>query len=90
LGSLERTQDGFGFKPQRLAADAVYGSGLMIGSLMRHEIEPHIPVLDREHQMAFSPAPTSPLTHRPMFLFVPEANSSKVPGWYVRTALYPI
>jgi hypothetical protein len=29
----------------------------------RHGIEPHIPLLDREHQTnGFSPAPTSPLT----------------------------
>jgi hypothetical protein len=33
-----------------LAADAAYGSGLMIGWLMRRGIEPHIPLLDREHQ----------------------------------------
>jgi IS5 family transposase len=46
---LERTQDCFGLKPQRLAADAAYGSGLMIGWLMRRRIEPHIPLLDREH-----------------------------------------
>lgn len=47
---LERTQDCFGLKPQRLAADAAYGSGLMIGWLMRRGIEPHVPLLDREHQ----------------------------------------
>ena len=45
---LERTRDCVGFKPRRLAADAAYGSGLMIEWLMRHEIEPHIPLLDRE------------------------------------------
>jgi Transposase DDE domain len=47
---LERTRECFGLNPQRLAADAAYGSGLMIGWLMRHRIEPHIPLLDREHQ----------------------------------------
>jgi transposase len=47
---LERTQACFGLKPQRLAADAAYGSGLMIGWLMRRGIEPHVPLLDREHQ----------------------------------------
>jgi hypothetical protein len=44
---LERTQECFGLKPQRLAGDAAYGSGLMIGWLMRRGIEPHIPLLDR-------------------------------------------
>jgi hypothetical protein len=45
---LERTRDCVGFKPRRLTADAAYGSGLMIEWLMRHEIKPHIPLLDRE------------------------------------------
>jgi len=88
---LERTRDCFGLKPQRLAADAAYGSGLMIGWLMRHEIEPHIPLLDREHQ-------TNGFFTRANFTFdpqtnvfvCPEANSSKAPAWYARTALYPI
>jgi hypothetical protein len=37
---LERTQACFGLKPQRLAADAAYGSGLMIGWLMRRGSSP--------------------------------------------------
>jgi hypothetical protein len=40
---LQRTQECFGLKPQRLAADAAYGSGLM----MQRGIEPHIPLLER-------------------------------------------
>jgi hypothetical protein len=36
-----------GLKPQRLAADAAYESGLMIGWLMRHGIEPHFPPVDQ-------------------------------------------
>jgi hypothetical protein len=47
---LERTRQCFGLHPRRLAADAAYGSGPMIGWLMRRKIEPHIPLLDREHQ----------------------------------------
>lgn len=47
---LERTQACFHLKPQRLAADSAYGSGLMIGWLMQRQIEPHIPLLDHEHQ----------------------------------------
>jgi hypothetical protein len=47
---LKRTQECFGLTPRRLAADAAYGSGLMIGWLMRRGIEPDIPLVDREHQ----------------------------------------
>lgn len=64
---LERTQECFGLKPQRLAADAAYGSGLMIGWLMRRKIEPHIPLLDREHQ-------TNGFFTRSDFTFDPQAN----------------
>jgi transposase len=64
---LERTQECFGLHPQRLAADAAYGSGLMIGWLMRHEIEPHIPLLDREHQ-------TNGFFTRANFTFDPQTN----------------
>jgi hypothetical protein len=64
---LERTQECFGLKPRRLAADAACGSGLMIGWLMRHGIEPHIPLLDREHQ-------TKGFFTRADFPFDPQAN----------------
>jgi hypothetical protein len=76
---LERTQHCFGLKPQRLAANAAYGSGLMIGWLMRHEIEPHIPLLDRERQTngLFTPANFT-FDRGPMF--VPGVNSSKAPA----------
>ena len=47
---LERTENCFELKPQRLAADTAYGSGLMIGWLMQRDIEPHVPLLDREQQ----------------------------------------
>jgi transposase len=64
---LERTQECFGLHPQRLAADAAYGSGLMIGWLMRRGVEPHIPLLDREHQ-------TNGFFTRGDFTFDPQAN----------------
>jgi hypothetical protein len=38
---LKQTQECFGLKPCGLATDAAYGSGLMIGWLMRHGIGPH-------------------------------------------------
>jgi transposase len=47
---LTRAQGSFGLTPQTLAADTAYGSGLMLGWLMGRGIEPHIPILDREHQ----------------------------------------
>jgi hypothetical protein len=70
---LERTRECFGLKPQRLAADAAYGSGLMIGWLMRHGIEPHIPLLDREHQ-------TNGFFTRADFTFDPPTNVFVCPG----------
>ena len=70
---LERTQACFGLKPQRLAADAAYGSGLIIGWLMRRGIEPHIPLLDREHQ-------TNGFFTRSDFSFDPQANVFTCPG----------
>ena len=47
---LVRGEECFGLQPGRLAADAAYGSGLMIGWLMRRGITPHVPTLDHEHQ----------------------------------------
>ena len=70
---LERTRECFGLHPRRLAADAAYGSGLMIGWLMRRKIEPHIPLLDREHQ-------TNGFFTRAEFTFDPHANVFVCPG----------
>ena len=47
---IERTQRRFGLSPSRLAADSAYGSGQLVGWLMGHGIEPHVPLLDRETQ----------------------------------------
>jgi transposase len=45
---LERTEERFGLKPQRLAADSAYGSAPMLNWLVEEkQITPHIPVLDR-------------------------------------------
>lgn len=45
---LERTQERFGFKPQRLAADSAYGSASMLNWLVEDkQIMPHIPVIDK-------------------------------------------
>ena len=70
---LERTEARFALKPQRLAADTAYGSGLMIGWLMQRGIEPHVPILDREHQ-------TRGFFTRADFTFDAEANMFVCPG----------
>jgi Transposase DDE domain len=45
---LERTEERFGLKPQRLAADSAYGSAPMLNWLVAEkQITPHIPVLDK-------------------------------------------
>jgi len=45
---LERTEERFGLKPQRLAADSAYGSAPMLNWLVEEKhITPHIPVLDK-------------------------------------------
>src|SRR5579864_2244582 len=45
---LERTEERFGLKPQRLAADSAYGSAPMLNWLVeKKQITPHIPVLDK-------------------------------------------
>jgi transposase len=46
---IERTQDRFGLKPDHIAGDVAYGTGEMLGWLVDHDIEPHIPVWDRSN-----------------------------------------
>ncbi len=44
---IERTEERFALTPKRLAGDVAYGTGEMLGWLVDHEIEPHIPVWDQ-------------------------------------------
>jgi transposase len=44
---IERTEERFNLKPRRIAADVAYGTGEMLGWLVGHDIEPHIPVWDK-------------------------------------------
>jgi transposase len=44
---LERTEQRLRLKPERIAADTAYGTGKLLGWLMRRGIEPHIPVWDK-------------------------------------------
>jgi transposase len=54
---IERTEQRFGLKPERLAADTAYGSAPMLHWLVeKKQIAPHIPVMDksRRHDGTFS------------------------------------
>jgi Pyruvate/2-oxoacid:ferredoxin oxidoreductase delta subunit len=45
---IERTEERFGLKPERLAADTAYGSGANLNWLVADkDIAPHIPVIDK-------------------------------------------
>ena len=44
---IERTDQRFGLKPERLAADAAYGTGKFLGWLIGAGIRPQIPVWDK-------------------------------------------
>ena len=44
---IERTDQRFGLKPKRLAADTAYGTGKFLGWLLGAGITPHIPVWDK-------------------------------------------
>ena len=44
---IERTEERFALKPQRLAGDVAYGTGEMLGWLVERDIDPHIPVWDK-------------------------------------------
>ena len=44
---LERVKDRFDLHPERLIADTAYGTGPMLGWLVKRKIAPHIPVFDK-------------------------------------------
>jgi hypothetical protein len=45
---IERTQERFDIKPERLAGDTAYGSGANLNWLLKDkDIAPHIPVIDK-------------------------------------------
>jgi hypothetical protein len=49
---IERVEERFGLKPDRLAGDVAYGTGEMLGWLVEREIEPHVPVWDQSEVAA--------------------------------------
>ena len=44
---LERTEERFALKPDHIAGDVAYGTGEMLGWLVKRQIDPHIPVWDQ-------------------------------------------
>jgi transposase len=62
----------FGVRPQNLAADKAYGSGEFLAWLLERGIQPHIPVMDRQHQ-------TSGRFTRDMFRYAPQENAYYCP-----------
>ena len=49
---IERTEDRFALKPDRLAGDVAYGTGEMLGWLVKRKIDPHVPVWDQSQVAA--------------------------------------
>src|SRR6476659_5418545 len=66
---LDRTEQCFGIKPKRLAADTAYGTGRFLGWLVGHGIAPHIPVRDASERdlltQRLSLGQTAPGLHLP-------------------------
>jgi len=44
---VQRTEQCFDLKPERIAGDVAYGTGKLLGRLVAHDIDPHIPVRDK-------------------------------------------
>jgi hypothetical protein len=71
---IERTQERFHIRPQRLVADAAYGSAANLGWLVDEKsIEPHIPVFDKSARDDGS-------FERADFIYNPEDDSYLCPG----------
>ena len=47
VSMVERVIKRFNLKPERLAADTAYGSGKTLKALIDHNIDPHVPVIDK-------------------------------------------
>jgi transposase len=77
-GMIERAEENHGLKPQRLAADKSYGTGPFLSWLLDREVEPHIPVLDRQGQ-------TDGMFTRDAFAYDAEKNQFTCPQGRVLT-----
>jgi hypothetical protein len=47
---IKRTEERFALKPDHIAGDVAYGTGEMLGWLVEHDIDPHIPVWDKSER----------------------------------------
>ena len=72
---INRTEQRFGLKPERLAGDTAYGAAAMLNWLVEEKgIAPHIPVFDR---LAPSRVPTSALMRQGMSITAQAASCSE-------------
>ena len=69
---IERTEERFGLKPERLVGDTAYGAAPMLNWLVEKSIAPHIPVFDKSKRddgtfsrSDFRYDPTSDVYHCP-------------------------
>ena len=69
---VRRTHERLGVKPERLAADAAYGSAPLLNWLLGEGLEPHIPVIDRRDQ-------TQGKLSRKAFAYDPASDSFTCP-----------
>ena len=60
---IERTEERFELKPDYLAGDVAYGTGEMLGWLVEHDIDPHIPVWDQSEVSSKGKFPRSEFTY---------------------------
>lgn len=70
---IERTEERFDLKPDRLAADTAYGTGNFLGWLVGARITPHIPVWE-------GPRPDDGTFSRRDFIFDKERNEYSCPN----------
>jgi transposase len=70
---IERTEERFDLKPDRLAADTAYGTGKFLGWLVGTGITPHIPVWER-------PDPDDGTFSRQDFVFDAASNALTCPA----------
>jgi transposase len=75
---LGRTEERFGLKPERLAADTAYGSAATLTWIVNErKIAPHIPVIDKSKREDGSLSRrTSPSTRSAMSMCAPKASFS--------------
>jgi hypothetical protein len=72
---LERVEERFGLKPERLIGDTAYGTAPMLGWLVEQkQIEPHVPVWDKSERYDGT-------LSRGDFTFDAKARPLRMPGW---------